>query len=274
MFSSVGDSFHLHLPSLWFSKTTRDIPVMHSFVKHTSLAVGILTIALGASRSVEAATLTHSYNLSNSAADALGGLSLTLNGGTIGTSGYTFAANQGPSLGSNAVNQINYSLLMDFSISDTSGYRKLVDFKDRNSDAGLYNLGGALSFYPVTTGSAGSFIANTLSRLVITRDSATQNFVGYVNGVQQISFVDSGDLATFSFGIAQFLRDDLATAGGEATSGILAKVAIYDGALTSQEVATLGGVAAVPTPALLPGLIGLGAAALRKRKAEKVRAEV
>lgn len=31
---------------------------------------------------------------------------------------------------------------------------------------------------------------------------------------------------------------------------------------------------AVPTPALLPGLIGLGAAALRKRKAEKVQAKV
>ena len=31
---------------------------------------------------------------------------------------------------------------------------------------------------------------------------------------------------------------------------------------------------AVPTPALLPGLIGLGAAALRKRKAEKIKAEV
>lgn len=30
----------------------------------------------------------------------------------------------------------------------------------------------------------------------------------------------------------------------------------------------------VPTPALLPGLIGLGAAALRKRKQEKVEAEV
>jgi len=31
---------------------------------------------------------------------------------------------------------------------------------------------------------------------------------------------------------------------------------------------------AVPTPALLPGLLGLGAAALRKRKAEQVKAEV
>jgi hypothetical protein len=131
----------------------------------------------------------------------------------------------------------------------------------------------ALNFYPVTAGPAGAFAANTLARLVITRDAITNAFVGYVNGVQQITFVDSGSLAVFSNNIAHFLRDD-SPGQGEVAGGLLSTIAIYEGALTAQEVAALGGAGTpiipipVPTPALLPGLIGLGLGVLKKRKTE------
>ena len=174
---------------------------------------------------------------------------------------------------------------MDFSIYEVSGYGKLIDFKDRSSDLGLYNLNGSLAFYNSAFTSGTSFAANTLARLVITRDT-TNNFFGYVNGVQQISFADSSNLAKFNStnnistnNIIHFLRDDFAT-GGEAAGGVLAKIAIYDGALSAQEVRALGGTntpinpTPVPTPVLLPGLIGLGLGVLKKRKAEVSKAAI
>src|SRR5262249_32305612 len=86
---------------------------------------------------------SHIYELNGSYADALGGPPLTPAGGTLGPSGYTFAEGQGPSL-SSAVSPTTYSLEMLFRIDDTSSYRKLLDFKNRTSDDGLYNLNGAL----------------------------------------------------------------------------------------------------------------------------------
>lgn len=230
----------------------------------------------------EAATLTHLYQLNNTLADSRpGGPSLVSNEGTIGTGGYTFGSNQGPSL-SNAINSSNYSILMDFSLNDVTGFKKLIDFKDRTLDSGLYNFGGALNFYDVTNNTKNAFANNTLARLVITRDTLN-NFAGYVNGVQQISFKDVDGEAIFGQdNIIHFLRDDLATKGSESASGLLAKVAIYDDALSADEVKTLGGTTTsisisptpdptpVPTPALLPGLIGLGLGMLKKRKAETV----
>jgi hypothetical protein len=240
-------------------------------VSGTSLLVGMLGIA-----SAEAATLTHLYNLNGTLADSLGGPSLESNGGTIGAGGYTFAANQGPSL-SGAVNSAAYSILMDFSIEDTNSYKKLIDFKDRASDSGVYNFNTSLVLYNVTSGLGGVFVPNALARLVVTR-SSTNNFVGYVNGVQQFTIGVAPDFATVSSNIVHFLRDDFATSQSEATSGLLTKIAIYDDALTGQEVAGLGGVGypiaapvttSVPTPALLPGLIGLGLGVVRRRKAAK-----
>jgi hypothetical protein len=242
-----------------------------------------LMMGLFSATSAEAATLSHLYNLNGTLTDSLGGPSLVSNDGTIGAGGYTFDANEGPSL-SNAVTQDNYSILMDFSISDTdgnNGYKKLIDFNNLAADTGVYNYLKSLTFYPGPTGTMSTFVAGTLARLVITRDAGTKNFVAYVNGLQQIAFTDTGDAAVFDplkSNIIQFLRDDTATSGREASAGLLTKIAIYDGAVTGQDVFALGaagdpiGSTPVPTPALLPGLIGLGLGVLKKRKAELTEA--
>jgi hypothetical protein len=110
---------------------------------------------------------------------------------------------------SNALsNNATYSLLLNFSFSSLSGYRKIVDFKDRTSDNGLYDLNTALEFFPVTTGPAGAFVANVVERVVIAPDASNQ-FTGYVNGAQQISFTDSSSFAVFSGlnGIIRFFQE-------------------------------------------------------------------
>jgi hypothetical protein len=233
-----------------------------------TLAVAAIVTTFSNINPAQAASLTHQYQLNNSLADTQGGPDLTSNSGTLSQAGgYAFGANKGPSL-TGAINASNYSILMDFSIANTNGYRKLIDFKDKSVDRGLYNQNGGLNFYLSAANTNIGLNPNTLARLVLTRDSSTQQVTGYVNGVQQISFTDSGNDAVFSSNVAHFFQDDNATGGGEASAGFLSKLSIYDGALSSQDLGGAGnGGTPVPTPALLPGLVGLGLSAVRKRKA-------
>jgi len=92
-------------------------------------------------------TLTHDYDLTSSLNDQVGSAALVSLGGSISGSGYTFAANQGLNLSSALANIANYSILMDFSFQNLSGYRKILDFKNLASDDGLYNLSTDLNYF-------------------------------------------------------------------------------------------------------------------------------
>ena len=223
----------------------------------------LLALLSGLLMTVSGATLTHNYDLSSSLSDTLGGPSLVADGGTQSATGYSFAANQGLNLSSALSNSADYSILMDFSFSTLSGYRKILDFQDRVSDGGLYNLNTALDFFPVASGS-GIFSADVLARVVLTRDSATNTVTGYVNGAQQIVFTDSGSTAVFSAtnNIIRFFEDDFATGQREASGGLATEIQIYNGALASGDVRLLGGPGEIPTsgvpePAALT-LVGFG----------------
>ena len=227
----------------------------------------IAAIALSA-LALAAQAADHVYLLDNSYADQNGGPSLVDDGGTLDATGYSFAPNQGLTL-SNVLGSV-YTIDFQSSFSTVTGFRKLVDFKDRTSDTGLYNLNTALNFYNITTGNPGAFAPDVLARVTITRD-ASDLFTGYVNGVQQIQFVDGSFLATFSAGaqIARFFEDDLAV-GGEASAGRVEYIRTFDTALSAAQVAALGVPSAVPEPqtyALM--LVGLlltaGVARARKR---------
>lgn len=209
------------------------------------------------------ATLTDNYVLSSSLNDTLGGPSLVADGGTQSATGYSFAANQGLNLSSALSNSGDYSILMDFSYSTLTGYRKILDFQNRTSDNGLYNLNTALDFFPVSSG-AGVFSPDVLARVVLTRNSGTNTVTGYVNGTQQITFNDSGSIAVFGAtnNIIRFFEDDFATGQAEASAGRATEIQIYNGALTGDQVAVLGGPGEIPTsgvpePAALT-LVGFG----------------
>ena len=204
--------------------------------------------------------LIHNYELDGSLADAFAGPSLTSNGGTLNATDYSFGPNQGLTLSNALPSPGDYSILVDFSLSNLSGYRRLVDFKNNTSDTGLYNLNSALNFYNVTTGAA-VFAPDVEVRLVITRDNATDLFTGYVNGVSQISFTDSSDLGVFDAGstIMKFFIDD-AVVPNEASAGRVSKISIYDAALTPAQVGALGAPPAIPEPG--SALFGLSTLAI------------
>jgi hypothetical protein len=223
-------------------------------------AVALLACVLPA----RAATLVHEYALRGSLNDNLGGPALTALGGQISALGYVFAANQGLTLSSSVLSATNFTLEFSFRFDSTSGYRKIADFHDLGSDSGLYNLSGALNFYPVVTAGQSDFSAGVDVHVVLTRDSATNVVTGYVNGQQRFSFVDTSGLATITAvnNRLQMFVDDFSTGQGEASAGTVNYLRMYNGALTATEVAAAyaaGPPLAIPEPATAT-LFAFGAA--------------
>jgi PEP-CTERM motif len=208
-------------------------------------------------------------NLTNSAG---GSLSIANNGGTLGATGITFGANQGPTI-SGFSSPAAYSIELAFSFDTVSGYRKILDFQNRASDTGFYVLGSRLNFFPVASGPTGDFVAGQIARVVLTHDgSATAGFVG---NNQRWSFGGGANSLANISSVLQVFRDDFATGGGEASSGFVDYIRVYDTALTAGQVSALlpPGAGAVPEPsswALMLAGFGLVGGAMRRR-AIKVR---
>ena len=142
----------------------------------------------------------HRYSLAGTLTDDLGGPPLVSNGGTFvpgNPLGYAFGANQGLVV-TGAVPSV-YTIDLVFELADMTSYRKLIDFKERGSDAGLYVHDSQLEFVVIPiTGCPGNscytspvvFTANTPVQVTLTRD-ATGMVVGFVNRIMQISFADT-----------------------------------------------------------------------------------
>jgi concanavalin A-like lectin/glucanase superfamily protein len=162
-----------------------------------------------------------------------------------------FPLSSGVSMPAGVIPSDAYSIAVQFRLQDVTGYRRLVDFSTSSSDRGLYDLSGQLNFYPITTGtsSPAPIAANTYAHVVLTRDTAGQ-VTGYVDGDQEISFTDAGGDAVFQPGSdVRFFKDD-AVIGGEESAGAVARIRVYDGALTPAEVAAISGktLADLPPP--------------------------
>jgi len=236
---------------------------MSVFTRKFTAAVAF-TLAVGAA---QAATPSHLYELNGNFLDSFGGASLVPNGGTLGAGSYSFGPNQGLAL-DRALNANVYTVDFSFNFDQTSGFRRILDFKDGASDTGLYSLGTSLNFYNVVTGTGGAFADGQQVRVTVSRDAAG-SFSGYVNGVLQIAFNDSGNLADFSTinQRAHFFQDDNQV-GGEASGGSVDYIATYDRALSGAEVAALA--APVPEPEsyilMLAGLLALAGVAKRRAR--------
>ncbi|MYM38043.1 PEP-CTERM sorting domain-containing protein [Pseudoduganella sp. CY13W] len=185
-------------------------------------------------------------------------------GGTLGASSYSFGKNEGLAL-AEALGSV-YTIDMVMSFDSHSGWQKIIDFKDRTSDMGLYTSNTQWYFYNI--GSMGNVPADGQSaRVTLTRDSGSLVSL-YVNGALAGSFTDSGNIATFSGAKANFFVDDLTNAKPEAGAGNVDYIATFDRALTAAEVAN--GVSPVPEPATGAMLAaGLGMLALLRRRSGK-----
>lgn len=142
-----------------------------------------------------------------------------------------------------------YTIVMLFELndvgSDASRFRRIIDFKNGASDNGLYieNVGGTgkLSFYRLGLGAVqGStpIAVNQYVQVVLTRD-AGGTVVGYVDGVKQTSFTfaDTAGDAEIADNTLRFFRDN--QGGIEHSAGSVARIRLYDSALSETEVGAL-----------------------------------
>ena len=231
--------------------------------------ISAMIISAGFASSAHATTFTYLLD-NNTFADANGGPSLVSLGGTL-NNGYTFGVQQGLSLsGTGAFD--TYSIDVHFRFDNINatfdGYERILDFKNRALDEGLYNLNGKLVYFvgccsglggpnpPLLIGSSSGqvFASGQLADLLVTRSAGV--FSASVNGVLAFSFSDPTGLATFSGpnNIINFFIDDFQSLQNfpnnpEAGSGFVDFIQVTTPA------------AAVPGPiagAGLPGLILAG----------------
>lgn len=180
-------------------------------LRHLILCIAVL---LAAALPVRAATFV--YDLNGTLAEANGGPSLVAHGGTLGATGYTFGVQQGLSL-SNVIGAADaYSIDIRFYFDDVNasfnGYQRIIEFKDRAADTGLYSLNGTLQFFNVTSCCTNAFTTGQFTNLRLTR-SANGTVSAYVNDTLGFSFADPSGLATFTGpnNIIWFFVDDFQT---------------------------------------------------------------
>lgn len=211
---------------------------LRSFGRLFLVLCGLITVMLPSV--ARAQTAQRIYELNGSYAETNGGSALVPAGGTLGATGYTFAAGQGPSVSNALANTGEYTIEMVFRMNSVGSYLNLINFNNRTNDNAIYCLSGKAYLYSYSGGLSATtdFVAGQTHRLVVTRNASTKVTTAYVDGVQKAQVTDSGDyyVASAANGILHFFHDD----GGEDAAGFIDQIRIYHSVLTSTQVAALG----------------------------------
>ncbi len=155
------------------------------------------------------------------------------------------------------VNPTNNSVVVVFRLASTEGYRRILDFADGVSDAGLYNLDGRVAIYGAHSSSKDVVLNNSYAEIALTTAAfagGSEQVTAYLNGTE----VAAGKAPTgFDLGSGQlrFFRDNTQGAfPGEESRGAVSCVLVYDGTLTADEVSQVAdNLTLCPAPTPAPG---------------------
>lgn len=159
----------------------------------------------------------------------------------------------------------NYSVEMVFSFDGTTGYRRVIDVQDRQSDNGFYvDPSSHLNVFPASGGGPNSFTPGYHHVILTVASSGAVK--GYIDGLTDFSTTTTVmNLSNSASNTMNFFLDNVAVGGqGEFSDGKIAQLRLYDGVLTDSEALTLSQNPIVPEPAS-GALLGLGAALLLRR---------
>jgi PKD repeat protein len=152
---------------------------------------------------------------------------------------YSFIQNDGLQFDNGAAGSFlgtEYSIEMYFRFTNNTGFFRIIDFKNRTSDFGLYATATQVQFYDELTVNNTAFASNSYVHLVLTRNSTSEEVNIYINGSLIGSFIDDQDKALPNVdNVFNFFRDDLVF-GNEAQPGRIALLKLYDYELAAGDV--------------------------------------
>jgi hypothetical protein len=133
----------------------------------------------------------------------------------------------------------NYSVVMVFRLAEIAGFRRLLDVSGGDHDSGLYDFGGQVVLYPdIATIGDPVLGAGTYFQVALTSESTgagSERSNVYVNGRKLAE--TRQPLSLTSDGLRLFKDNEQGGGNGEESAGALACLLVYDGALTSDEIA-------------------------------------
>jgi hypothetical protein len=243
-------------------------------MRFTTLAYFAAAVSASCLAAAAQATLVADFELNGSLVNSAGtAATLTNNGATQTATGLDFAINKGPTLsglGALAAYTIDMSFTLDaLNGPRGNGYIKLIDFSSLIDDRGYYSHNnGHLNSYPLSDSTDPVFTAGQPVRLTLSRDTAGL-ITAHIDNALIYSQPDADNrslTAIDGLNPLTFFQDDVATAFGEASSGSVDYIRIFDTAITPGEANPAP--SAVPEPAtwaMFIGGFGLVGGAMRRR---------
>ena len=224
-----------------------------------TLAAGAaLLLVLVLAGSASAATLRADYRFQGSHASAVGQAPAAQDIGP-GTNAFatdsidgprqvlTFPNGNGISVSTQGIAGAGeYTIVALFRLADmgtATTYRRIFDFKNGTHDNGIYYRGGQLTIYrgdhpsdPVISG-GNTVVPGVYAQVTVTRETDNRFWTAYLNGNLAVSVDDVAGDGVLSSNVLRLFRDF----GGanETSAGALARLRIWDGALTEQQIAAL-----------------------------------
>jgi hypothetical protein len=167
----------------------------------------------------------------------------------LGTTRYvrTFSQDNGVAIPSaSSLATTDYTIAVVFRVSDLSGgshdgFVRILDFSGGTHDEGLYYDGGRLDFFDITGVVGPATAANSYHEVVVTRVGSSKKVSLYLDGAFVTSFTDpTTPEATISSDL-RFFQDDNGIHGTpeEDSAGAVARIELWNGALTATQVAAL-----------------------------------
>lgn len=197
-----------------------------------------LVVTAGCLHSTAKAVEVYRWDFTQSTTDLVSGATAVLgNPAGLGPGGYTFTnIGEGISVSQTGPAQVTdtYTIFMVFSLTENdAGYQRLIDFKDKGTDEGMYVYNDYFYFYSDGPDfERTDFLPGQRIVMALRRNGATKVVSCVVNGRPLWSYVDSNDEGVFSTAnnLMRFFEDN----GSEHPAGTVSKIRIYNHVLPSE----------------------------------------